>query len=70
MYLGIMGLIFILLFWSAIRVEKMNQRRERDPVYDAKITKRMNKVDPYYNFLFNLFGWILAVVVIYFIYLG
>jgi hypothetical protein len=65
-----MGGIFFILFWSGIMVEKMNQRRQRDPAYDAKITRRMNKLDPYYNFFYNLFGWALALLVFYFIYLG
>lgn len=69
-FIGIMGLIFLTLFCLGIYVEKSNQRREIDPEYDAKIIRRMNKTDPYYKFAYNLIGWIFAILVIYYIYLG
>jgi hypothetical protein len=69
-FLGIMGAIFFLLFWFGILVEKINQRRKKDPVFDAKVTRIIDRIDPYYNFIYNVFGWGLAAVVFYFIYLG
>jgi hypothetical protein len=69
-FLSIMGTIFLILFCLGIWVEKMNQRRKLDVAYDNKVTRIMDRIDPYYNFFFNLFGWALALLVIYFIYLG
>jgi hypothetical protein len=65
-----MGIIALLVFSFMIYVEKSNQRRKIDHEYDEKITRRLNKIDPYYNFFYNLFGWAFALLVIYFIYLG
>lgn len=69
-FLTIFGVIIIILSWSGIRIEKMNQRRKLDFEYDNKITRRIDRLDPYFNFFENLFGWVLAILVIYFIYLG
>jgi hypothetical protein len=66
-YLGIMGAIFFVLFCLGIWVEKANQRREIDPIYDARVTKFWDKVDPYFKFSENLFWWSIAVLFIYFI---
>jgi hypothetical protein len=65
-----MAFIFIILFIFGILVEKMNQRRNADPNYDAKITRIINKTDPFYKFVFNAFGWVLAILFFYYIYLG
>jgi cellobiose-specific phosphotransferase system component IIC len=69
-FIGIFGTIIIVLAYLGIWVEKSNQRREIDPVYDEKVIRRMSKTDPYYKFLFNLFGWALALFVFYYFYLG
>jgi hypothetical protein len=69
-FLAIFGSIIMILSWSGIRVEKMNQRRKLDFDYDNKITRRIDRLDPYFNFVENMFGWVLAILVIYFIYLG
>jgi hypothetical protein len=69
-FIGIMGVIFISLFCMGIYVEKMNQRRELDLEYDKKITGFFNQIDPYYKFIYNLCGWVLALLVFYYIYLG
>ena len=65
-----MGVIFFVLFWLGIWVEKINQKRGIDLAYDEKITRRFNKTDPYFKFFENLFGWALALLFIYYIALG
>lgn len=69
-FIGAFILITVVLFVLSIYMIKIRQRREIDVVFDAKVKKIEKKIDPYYNFLYNLFGWVLVAFVIYYIYLG
>jgi hypothetical protein len=66
-YLSIMGFIFVLLFIGLCMVDKINQRKKRDPEFSEKVERFFNKTDPFFNFLENLTGWTLALLFIYFI---
>jgi hypothetical protein len=57
--------VCILFFIAMILVIKMNQRREVDPVYDEKVMRIYNKLDPYYNFIATLVVWALALYIVY-----
>lgn len=57
--------VCILFFIAMILVIKMNQRREIDPMYDEKVMRIYNKLDPYYNFIATLVVWSLALYIVY-----
>jgi hypothetical protein len=62
--------ICVFLFCALCYLDFFHRKRERDPVFDKKVIKFFEKIDPYEKFFYNLFGWILAALVFYFIYLG
>ena len=69
-FFSIFFFICLLLFCGICYADIFHQRREREPEYGEKLIRFLNKLDPYEKFFYNLFGWILALLVIYFIYLG
>ncbi|MEH7355687.1 hypothetical protein V7150_19345 [Neobacillus drentensis] len=69
-YLGIMGIIFVMVFCLICVVDKIMIREDKDPAYHAKWEGFRTIWRPKIIFFENLIGWIFALLVIYFIYLG
>jgi hypothetical protein len=69
-FIGGMCGIFLLLFIGICVVDRINMREDKDPAYHAKWEKIRKRLKPRITFFENLIGWIFAILIIYFIYLG
>lgn len=68
-FVTIFSCAVILLFLASIYMIKLRQRREVNSELDDKLTRMEKKWDPKFTFVVNLVGWVLAICVIYFVYL-
>jgi hypothetical protein len=72
-FIGIMGTLFLLLFTAICVVDKIIVKENNDPEFHGKMETfrlKWKRLDPYTNFINNLFWWVMAFLVIYYIYLG
>lgn len=69
-FLGGFAFVMILLFSLGIFTEKFKDREKNDPELHAKMEKWRAKWNPKITFFENLLGWIFAMFVIYYIFLG
>jgi hypothetical protein len=69
-FIGGMCAIFLLLFVGICLVDKVHIRENKDPEYHEKWERIRKRFSPKITFFENLIGWIFALLVIYFIYLG
>jgi hypothetical protein len=65
-----MGILFLLFFWMMILAIKFKQREKNDPIFFEKAEKWRYKWNPKIDFFENLVGWLFALFIFYYIYLG
>lgn len=69
-FIGIMGFLVLIAFIGIVSVDKIMIREDREPAYHEKWERIRKRWSPKITFFENLLGWIFAILVIYFIYLG
>jgi hypothetical protein len=73
LFLIIMGAIFIFVFACICVVDRIMVIEDRNPEFHDKMERfrvKWRKFDPITNFISNAFWWVIALLVIYYIYLG
>jgi hypothetical protein len=68
-----MGAIFILVFAMICVVDKIMVIENKNPAFHEKMERfrvKWRRFDPITSFISNAFWWVIALLVIYYIYLG
>jgi hypothetical protein len=72
-FLIIMGAIFLLLFCAICVVDKIIVKEKKDSQFHEKMERirgKWQRTEPIIKFTTNLFWWVFAALVVYYIYLG
>jgi uncharacterized membrane protein len=69
-FIGIMSILCLISFIGICTVDKIMMKEDKDPVYHEKWERIRKRLSPKITFFENLIGWVFAILVIYFIYLG